>query len=242
MSSPTQPPNQPDQPGQPDPTGQPTASGQPPHQPPQAPYAGAPQPPYQPPAGQAPRPPYPPGPPAPPAKPRPSAWWWLGPGLLLLGAVLSLVIGIVVAVQGVKGPTTTVPRDGSAYSVEVDTDRGNTLWAEDGEAVDGCTVVDPTTGQEVLLERVSGEMQFNDMVAMRHFTAESSPVEVTCQPSPAGFDDDPVGVGPRPEWGVFAGGLLFGILGPLVLGLAGGVWGVVLLVLFVTRPSRRAAR
>ena len=157
----------------------------------------------------------------------------------MLGAVLALVIGVVVAIKGIAGPTTTVPRDGTAYTVEVDTDRGSTLWAEDGAAVDRCTVVDPSTGREVPLQRVGGEMQFNDMVAMRHFTAGSSPVEVTCLPSATGFDDGPVGIGPRPRWGAFAGGLVFGILGPLVLGLAGFVWGVVLLVLFVTRPSRR---
>jgi hypothetical protein len=148
------------------------------------------------------------------------------------------VIGIVIAVSGVSGPVTTVPRDGATYAVEVDTDEGNALWAEDGHAIDSCTLVEPSTGREVVLERIRADFEVNDMVAMRTFTAQSSPVEITCQPL-LGESDDLVGIGPRPRWEAFAGGLAFGILAPLALGGIAVVWGIVLIVLFATRPPRR---
>ena len=174
--------------------------------------------------------------PMPPKKPRPSAWWFMLPTILLIGAVASVAIFGVMAFRSFKfdGP---VPVDGQAHTVALDNTEAHVLWAASPRPT--CVVTDTASGRELPLSATEGTFtrstnnRPND-VAWLEFTPTSQRVDVTC----TGGDGTDVIVGARPNVGQLVGGILGAVLLPLGLGFLALVSLIVLIVLFAVRGPR----
>ncbi|MBB6626568.1 hypothetical protein H5V45_04440 [Nocardioides sp. KIGAM211] len=184
-----------------------------PYPPPQQPPYGVPQAPLH-------------QPPGPPRKPRPSGWWFVLGGALVVAAIAVGVTLVVLTLRGFLTTDATVSADDQPHTVSVGTDRDRLLWATTGSTPQ-CTVVDRGTGREVATSSPGAAYTKSDgsgsWTGFARFDPGSGTLEVTC--TAAGGD---VQIGPAPELGSFVGGIFATILVPLVLGLLG------LLVLIVT--------
>lgn len=174
-----------------------------------------------------------------PTKPRPSAWWFVLGGGLIVAAVAVGVALFAWALSGFLSTDGTVPADGQAHSITVGTDGDRMLWGS--AARQDCVVVDRAGDTPVQLRPVHGSFTRSDsrgsFVGFYRFSPGSGRLSVTCTPDEA----DGVGevlIGPMPQVGSFVVGIIAGILVPLVLGLAGLALLIVTGVLFATRPPR----
>lgn len=193
------------------------------------------QPPYgQPPYGQ---PPY--GQAAPtPMKPRPSAWWFALPVGLGLLAVAVGAFFLVTSVREFLRTDAVVPADGQGYVVTLPDTEKRMIWAPDAFPPPTCTVSDEATRTEVPLTSPLATYTRDTGTALRGvwtFQPPDTAVVVTCQGT-GGYD---VTVGPAPSAGRFAGGIVAGILIPLLLGGVAFVVLIVLVILFAVRGPRR---
>lgn len=165
--------------------------------------------------------------PPPPRRPRPSGWWFVvGGGLILAG----IAIGIGLFVWTLKGfleTDATVPADGAAHAVLLEPGEEKMLWVHEYDAA-RCSLVDRATGEEVTYSPVTGSFTRSsggsgEWVGDRLFDSGSGQLEVTCDRS-----GGPAQIGPAPEIGTFVGGIFATILAPVLLGAVG------LIVLIVT--------
>lgn len=177
-------------------------------------------------------------PPPPPRRPRPSGWWFVvGGGLILAG----IAIGIGLFVWTLKGfleTDATVPADGRQHAVSVGTDGDRMLWVHPFDRAD-CTIADRATGQEVTYSPVTGSFtrssgSSGEWVADRRFDPGSGDLIVMCTPK-----GGPVEIGPAPEIGTFVGGIFATILAPVLLGAAGLIVLIVTGVKFANGAPRR---
>lgn len=213
-------------PGQPAP-GQPYPAQHSPGQPyPGQPYAAGPYP-----AQGAP-------PPSRPTKPRPRGWWWLGPGLLLVGAVVSVVAAVAIIAGTLSQPRTEVPVDGSAYEVDTTVGSEYLLWSDDSVSFLNCVVTDDA-GDQIPVSSPNGSFEVNEWEAVGQFTASSDPVSLACTDD-ASVMASSVRVSVAPQGSDVLAGVVLMIVVPIILGGIAFVWGLVLLILTVTRPSRRS--
>lgn len=181
-------------------------------------------------------------PPGPPLKPRPRLWWWAGPALLLMAAAVVFVAALAFAIDSFHGPASSVPADGTPHSVTVTGGAEQMLWERAGEPVRDCIVADAATGLEIPLRPNHASYTWNDLHGRYGFTAPGSEVMLSCLAAPSSsgaMNSATVWIGPRPELGKFIGGIFGGIAIPLVLGMGGVVWAIVLGVLAATRPPRK---
>ena len=178
-------------------------------------------------------------PPAKPQRRRPSAWWFaLGIGFIV-AAVVSLVVGILLAVSSIAGfldVDATIPGDGRPHVVTVPADGERMLWTEFASAQD-CRIVDTDSGEEVDQRSVGGDYRredgSGDWVGITRFDPGSGHLEVTC---PAGGGRGQIG--PAPRISHFVGGLLLVILVPLGLGTIGTISLIVTGILYSTGRPR----
>jgi hypothetical protein len=172
-----------------------------------------------------------------PSRRRPSAWWFLVAGLMMLAGVAIGVLLIVQAVRAFVDTDATIQPDGETHSIVVDTAQDRMVWID---AFDQpvCTIVDAETGDEVQQEGLSNA-EYTKSSGSREWTGDttfdpgSGRLEVTCEES-----GGPIQIGPAVEFGAFFGGLAAGILIPLVLGGGGFVLLILIGVLFATGRPR----
>ncbi|WP_182526185.1 hypothetical protein [Nocardioides dongkuii] len=151
-------------------------------------------------------------------RPRPSSWWFVLGGGLLVAAAATGVALFVGTLGGFLAVDATVPVDGDPHRVEVGTDGDRLLWVE-GPAPD-CTVVDAETGTAIALDRVGAsyrrEVNGVERTGRARFDPGSGELEVTCTGAP-GMASTEVEIGPTPRVGNLAGGIVATILVPLLL-------------------------
>ena len=175
-----------------------------------------------------------------PGRPRPSGWWFvLGGGLLV--AAVAVGIGLFVwTISGFLSTDATIPADGRPHTVTVSTDRDRMLWVHEYDAAD-CLIIDTASGREIALRSLGGSFTRSggsgDWVGDGRFDPGSGRLEVACSES-AG----PAQIGPLPQLGSVVGGIFATILVPLALGGLGLVILVVAAVLFGTGAPRRNPR
>lgn len=174
-----------------------------------------------------------------PSRRRPSAWWFAVAGVLM---VAGAAIGIFLIVQTVAGfleTDATIEVDGRPHAVTVPTDGDRMLWVGESLTEPACQIVDTETGEPVLLQEPGGTYnrdngRTGDAVGISTFDPGSGRLEVTCgPPMPAVVE-----IGPAPEFGAIFGGLLAGILIPVVLGGTGFVLLIVIAILYATGRPR----
>ena len=100
-----------------------------------------------------------------------------------------------------------------------------------------CSAVDGT-GAVLPLRLVTGDFTVNEWQAVFRFDSGDGEVTLDCGLTGGSAD---VRVGELPSTGTFVVGLLVGILGPIVLGLVGGIILVVTFVRYLTRQPRPPA-
>lgn len=189
--------------------------------------------------GGPPQPPVPPyGAPPPPKRRRPSKWWFAVAGGLVVLALAIGITSIVLTVKAFAETDATVEADGTAHRVTVGTERDRLVWVHRDSPATACSIIDTATGEPVQDTGAPGATYTKDFggqgwVGDRTFDPGSGDLEVTC-PEAGG----PIQIGPEPEFGRFFGGILIGILVPLLLGGLGFVMLLVVTVLYATGRPR----
>lgn len=182
---------------------------------------------------------YPPGYPGKPQKYRPSWWWFVVGGALIVLAGVTFVGFFVWALSGFLRSDALVPADGRAHTVSVGTDGDRMLWLDDDSQT--CQIEDLESGQPIQLRTVTGSYERSDSSGdfdgLYRFDPGSGRLSVTCAAAMPGQSDS-VLIGPMPRIGNFVVLLLLAILLPGLLGLAGLVVLLVTGILFTTRPAR----
>lgn len=181
--------------------------------------------------------PLPSAPVPPPARPRPSGWWFVvGGGLILAGVAIG--VGIFVwTIKGFLDVDTTVPADGRAHLVLLEPGEQKMLWVHEYDAA-RCSIVDRATGTGVGYSPVTGTFTRStggaEWVGDRRFDSGSGQLEVTCDRS-----GGPAQIGAVPRIGTFVGGVFATILAPLLLGAIGLVVLIVTGVKYAAGAPRR---
>jgi hypothetical protein len=161
-------------------------------------------------------------------------------GAALVVAAVGAFVGLFVwTLSGFLDTDATIDADGQPHQVSVGTDRDRMLWLEDGFGQQ-CRVVDRATGEMIPLDPVGGSYDRSDGSGEWHgasrFDPGSGDLEVTCGPA-----EGSVLIGPAPRIGSFVIGILATILVPLALGLTGLIILIVTGILFAVRPARPKA-
>jgi len=177
----------------------------------------------------------PPPPPQPaPQKPRPSGWWFVvGGGLVLIGVAVG-VTAFVLIFRGLMQTDASVPVDGQSHRVSVPTDGDRMIWADTLAQRPRCRVIDHASGAEIPLEPTNGDFERNDQTAVRSFPPGSGDLDITCTGDP----DTEIEIGPGTSITEFVGGVVAAIAAPLLLGGTGFLILLVTGVLWSTRPRR----
>jgi hypothetical protein len=193
---------------------------------------------------------YPPGQPPLPTRYRPSGWWFVLGGALVVAAIVAGIGLFVWTLSAFLTTDATVGADGQAHRVSVDTDGDRMLWVQAAVPAPDCEVVDTATGRPVALSPVTSHLTKDvgdgEWRAAYRFAPGSGELEVTCAGAPdVGTGPDrqmtwgpKVQIGPAPSIGGFVGGVLATIAVPSLLGLSGVAILVVTGVLWATRPAR----
>lgn len=154
----------------------------------------------------------------------------------------SVAIGIGVFVWllvGLLDFDTIVEADGTTNLVTVGTDRDRMLWMD--STTQTCVVVDHRTGEEIALRPVDGEFTRSDsngdFEGLLRFDPGSGRIEITCTQTD-GTAPGPVMVSAVPRLGSAAAGIVFAVLVPGLLGLAGIVIILWTGILWSLRPPR----
>lgn len=171
-----------------------------------------------------------------PSRRRPSAWWFVVAGLLMLAGLAVGVLLIVQTIQAFTEVDATIQADGETHTVTVDADQDRMVWIHP-DAPQTCSIVDAASGEDVEVEDVSAsytkDVGSGEWEGVSRFDPGSGDLEVTCNPT-----GGEIQIGPAPEFGAFFGGLAAGILVPLVLGGGGFVLLVVIGILYATGRPR----
>ena len=188
--------------------------------PPHAPYGG------QPPHGSFPHPA------SAPRRKRPSAVWFaVGAALLLLAPVV-FVGALFTVLRPLTQEDAVFAAGDSPVRLDLDAGDERALFT-DGVSAD-CSATDGS-GEAVELRPVTGEFTFNEWTAVSRFDTGDGDVTFTC----AGLDGGSrLRIAQLPSTGGFVGGLVVGILAPLVLGAIGLLVLVVTAVLYATGAPR----
>ena len=167
-----------------------------------------------------------------PVKYRPRARWFvIGAGLVL--AAIALFVGALVAILGPLFHEDAVFPASEPHTINVPAHSQRALYS-DGDSGLTCSAVDGT-GTALPLRLVTGDFTVNQWTAVFRFDTGDGEVTLDCSLT---GDSSQVRVGELPSTGTFVIGLVVGILGPLVLGLAGGLILVITFIRSLTRQPR----
>ena len=173
--------------------------------------------------------------PLPVSKPRPSKWWFVVGGALLVAAVVVGVSLFIWALSGFLRTDATVPADGRVHQVSVDTGGDRFLWFQE-DSSGQCSIRDTATGAEVELRPVSGQYTRSsgddNWVANSRFDPGTGDLEITCTGSGGSVE-----IGPALKISGFIGGIFAAILLPMALAGAGLIVLLITGVLYLTRPA-----
>lgn len=175
--------------------------------------------------------------PARPVKGRPSAMWFVVGGLLVVaGIVAGIVLFVRIFDSGFLTVEATVPPDGTAHLVTVETDGDRFLWEPQYGTAD-CAVRDADTGGTITLEPVDGTFtrsyNADAWQAAARFDPGSGRLSVTCSP-----DQGPAQIGPALVIEDFVVAIVLAIVVPLLLGGLGLAVLIGVGILWATRPKR----
>jgi hypothetical protein len=180
-------------------------------------------------------------------KTRPSAWWFMVPVALFLGAVVVFALVIVPtfgpAIRSVLRTDASVPLDGQQHSVVLDGTGDRYLWFPDGVAPDaGCLVMDAASRQPIPLRRPFGTTTRDLNGVPEHaefvFSPVSAELVVTCgRPGFYSSQVPYVEIGPAIGIHGFAR-IGVSILAMIALAGLGAVSLLALIILFATRQPR----
>lgn len=188
---------------------------------------------------------YPPGHPPLPPKYRPSGWWFVVGGGLIVLALASAVGLFIWTLSAFFQTDATVAADGQPHEVAVETDGQRMLWRDDDVFDPGCSIVDLGSGEQVELRPVTSQFTKDfgegDWTAAYRFDPGSGRIAVTCAAPLSPDDGGEVQIGPAPSIGGFVGGLIATIAVPSLLGLFGLATLIVTGILWSTRPTRPRA-
>lgn len=192
----------------------------------------------------SPPPPYvPPGtslrpPPGGPRRRRPHVGWFVLGGVLVLLAPAVFAASLFLTLRPLAQEDGVFPADGQPHALDLPGGARRALFLDQRSLPDvRCEAVD-SAGAPVGLRPVSGEFTYNRWRAVDRFDTGAGDVSFTCE-SAGGRDR--VRVAQAPSTGGLVGGILVGVLVPIVLGLTGLTVLVVTTVLFATGRPRRAA-
>jgi hypothetical protein len=168
-------------------------------------------------------------------KPRPSAAWFALGGLLVVaGAVAGVVLFVRIFSAGFLSVEATIPADGLAHEVTVDTDGDRFLWEPQYGRAD-CEVRDQATDAAVELDPVGGtfirSVNAEAWQAVARFDPGSGSLAVTCS-----ADEGPAQIGPALVIEDFVVRIVLAIVVPLLLAGLGLAVLIVTGVLWLTRP------
>lgn len=159
---------------------------------------------------------------APKARRRRPSRWWLAAGLLMLvvGVGLSLA-ALVLTIKGFTAVEATVPADGTTETLRLDADTSYLIWVHPDEP-DACTVVE-VDGRQIGTSGLGATSYTRDIGSEawegdRTFESGSGDIEVTCA-----ADGGPIQIGPEPAVRTVVGGLVLGLLLPILVGAVGFV-------------------
>jgi hypothetical protein len=147
-------------------------------------------------------------------------------------APLVFALSLFLTLRPLAQEDAVVPADGTTTRVSLPAGEERALYREIGSAA-RCEITDGS-GKQVVQRPVTGDFTYNDWRAVSRFDTGDGDLSFTCD----GFPDGRVRIGDLPSTGGFVGGLLIGILVPLLLGVAGLVVLVVTAILFATGRPR----
>ena len=138
--------------------------------------------------------------------------------LVVLGGGLTLA-SLVLSVKGFTDVDATVPADGTTRTLSLDADTSYLIWVHPGEP-DACTVVQGD-GRQIGTSGLGASTYTREFGSAawegdRTFDAGSGDVVVTCTD-----DGGPVQIGPEPHVHTVVGGVLLGLVLPILAGVTG---------------------
>lgn len=179
---------------------------------------------------------YPPGQSPLPTKYRPSGWWFVVGGGLIVAAVAAGIGLFIWTLSAFFSTDATVPADGQTHAVTVGTDGDRMLWRDSAVLDPQCTVIDTATGAQVDLRPVNGDftrdLHERSWTGAFRFDPGSGALDVTCA------EGGGVEIGPAPSIGGFIGGIFASIAVPGLLGLFGLATLLVTGILWSSRPAK----
>ena len=187
---------------------------------------------------------YPPGQSPLPTKYRPSGWWFVVGGGLIVAAIAAGVGLFIWTLSAFFSTDATVPADGEVHTVTVGTDGDRMIWRSSNDSqLAPCEVTDQVTGEPIALSPVTGSYTRSsgsvEWLADQRFDPGSGRLEITCA---AGSDllgaEQRVQIGPAPSIGGFVGGIFASIAVPGLLGLFGVATLIVTGILWFSRPAK----
>lgn len=168
---------------------------------------------------------------------RPSAWWFAaGAALLAVGLTLA-GSAIVLSIAAFARVEARVPADGVTRTVTVEQDTVYLVWERPTETA-RCQLVDAATSTEVPQQGLGftsydRELGTGAWEGALTFIAPSGRVEVTCAPGGSAIE-----IGEKPRIHTLVGGILVGLVVPILLAVAGVILLIVVGVLFATGAKR----
>lgn len=170
-------------------------------------------------------------PPPPPRRPRPRALWFVVAGGMLLLAPIVFVASLFTVLSPLLHED-AVFAVGTSTRVELPAGTERALFDDPADQVT-CTVSDG--GSPVELRPVTGDFTVNEWTAVARFDTGSGNLDFDCTSTVPGAQ---VRIGELPSTGGFVAGIVVGIVVPLILGMVGVIWLIVLAVLFGTGAPR----
>lgn len=169
---------------------------------------------------------------------RPSAWWWVLAGALLVAAVACFIVFLALFITTIRGivedpQNVTFNADGTVHTVTLTEASKGYVWVDSRPGAVRCTITDAGTGRRLRLSAPSGRMSYNQWTSLAWFPVGSGQVRVTCTGDP--FDQ--VRIGPAPHAGRLVAYLVLMLALPGPLGLAGAGVLIVTIVRLASRPK-----
>ena len=160
--------------------------------------------------------------------------WFVVGGILLVLAPVVFVGAFYSMLRPLTREDAVFPADGQTHSFTTEAGQERALFSEDGAALQ-CTATDGN-GRQVDFRSVTGEFTYNEWTAVSRFDTGDGDLDFTCT---GGTGAEQVRIAQLPSTGGFVTAIVVGVVGPLMLGLAGLVILIITGVLWATGEPRR---